>query len=65
MAQGKCKCCENIRDLRMGFCFDCVDCESIIEEGVDMWDVPLERNIEMSMSMTKVKYILQKFKLLK
>jgi len=65
MAQGKCKCCENIRDLRMSFCFDCVDCESIIEEGVDMWDVPLERNIEMSMSMTKVKYILQKFKLLK
>lgn len=24
--------------LRLGVCFDCADAESIIDEGLDMWD---------------------------
>jgi hypothetical protein len=59
MAQ--CKCCERELDLRFGFCFDCADAESVIVEGVDMYDNEITREEGMSMSMSKVKWILKKF----
>lgn len=58
---GQCKCCGRKQDLRLGFCFDCAECESIIEEGSDMYD-KLPPKIEgMSMSMSKLKHILKKY----
>jgi hypothetical protein len=63
MAQ--CKCCERELDLRFGFCFDCADAESVIVEGVDMYDNEITREEGMSMSMSKVKWILKKFNVIK
>lgn len=54
----KCKCCNRKKELRLGFCFDCANAESIIEEGTDMWDKPIEKEEDMSLSMSKVKEIL-------
>jgi len=63
MAQ--CKCCERELDLRFGFCFDCADAESVIVEGVDMYDNEITREEGMSMSMSKVKWVLKKFNVIK
>lgn len=63
MAQ--CKCCEREQELRLGYCFDCVNAESIIEEGVDMWDKEIIKEEGLSMSMSKLKYILKKFNVIK
>jgi hypothetical protein len=62
MAQ--CKCCEREKELRFGFCFDCADGESVIEEGVDMWDEEIPKEEGLSTSMSKLKYILKKFKVI-
>jgi hypothetical protein len=37
----KCKCCQKESDLRFGVCFDCADIESVITEGVTMFDKPI------------------------
>ncbi len=57
----KCKCCERDLDLRFGFCFDCAECESVIEEGLNMYDEAIEKKEGMSMSMSKLYYILKKY----
>lgn len=59
MAQ--CKCCQREQELRFGFCFDCADCESAIEENVDMWDKEIPRINGFSDSMSKLHYVLKKF----
>jgi hypothetical protein len=59
MAQ--CKCCEREMELRLGYCFDCVNSESVILDGTDMYDREIQREQGMPMSMAKVKYILKKF----
>jgi hypothetical protein len=59
MAQ--CKCCEREKELRLGYCFDCVEAESIIVEGMDMYDNEITKEEGMSMSMSKLKWILKKF----
>ena len=58
----KCECCGNERELRYGFCFDCVEAESIIHEGRDMYDEELTRKEKngMSKSMAKVKFLIKK-----
>jgi hypothetical protein len=61
----KCKCCEREQELRFGFCFDCADAESVIVDGVDMWDKEVPKQEGMSLSMSKVKYILKKFDVIK
>jgi hypothetical protein len=60
----KCKCCNrelSLNDLRMDFCFDCVESESVIVEGVDMYDkeVPLVEGLTKGLS--KLQYILKKY----
>jgi hypothetical protein len=62
MAQ--CKCCEREKELRFGFCFDCAECESVIEEGLDMYDNEIPKEGGISTSMSKLKYILKKFKVI-
>ena len=61
----KCKCCNREKELRFGFCFDCANVESIIEEGTDMWDKPVEKEEDMSLSMSKVKKILHIYGVIK
>ena len=58
----KCECCGKEKDLRFGFCYDCVEAESIIEEGRDMYDEELSREEKagMSKSMAKVKFLIKK-----
>jgi len=59
MAQ--CKCCNRDLDLRFGFCFDCATAESIIQEGLDMYDKEIPKQEGMSTSMSKVQYILKMY----
>ena len=59
----QCKCCGKSGDTRMGFCWDCVESESIIHEGVDMYDNPPPKLEGMSQAMSTLKYILNKYQL--
>lgn len=34
----KCTCCGREEELRMGWCFDCCDLQSMLIEGSDMYD---------------------------
>jgi hypothetical protein len=61
----KCKCCQREQELRLGFCFDCVESESIIVDGVDMFDKEVPKIEGLSLYMSKVHYILQKYGLVK
>jgi hypothetical protein len=63
MAQ--CKCCERNLDLRLGYCFDCANAESVIVEGVDMYDNEITKEEGLSIPMSKVKWILKKFNVIK
>lgn len=36
MNVSRCKICKKIQDTRLGVCFDCAECESIIVDGTDM-----------------------------
>jgi predicted ATP-dependent serine protease len=60
----QCKCCKREKDLRFGFCFDCADAESIIEEGVDMYDKEIPKQEGMSTSMSKLQHILKLYGLI-
>lgn len=57
----ECKCCGAILDTRMGYCFDCVECESVIANGLDMYDKKIPKQVGMSNAMSKLKYILTKY----
>jgi hypothetical protein len=57
----KCKCCNREEELRMGFCFDCANAESVIVEGLDMFEEEIPREGGLSLGMSKVKYILNLF----
>ena len=59
--KGQCNCCGMVKDLRLGFCFDCADCESVIFDGTDMRDVPPPKIDGMSPSMSKLQFILKKY----
>jgi hypothetical protein len=61
----ECKCCGRTTDIRMGYCYDCVECESVIDEGVDMYDKEILKLEGMSLSMSKLKYILDKYRVTK
>jgi hypothetical protein len=55
----KCKCCDREEDLRLGVCFDCANAESIIVEGVDMWDNEVPKQDGLSIGLSKVQHILR------
>jgi len=57
----ECKCCNREQELRMGFCFDCVESESVIQEGVDMYDTEIPKKEGLTIGMSKLQYILQKY----
>ena len=58
----KCKCCNKEKggDLIFGFCFDCAEAESIIADGVDMYDEKLPKEEGFSRHMMKVKDLIRK-----
>lgn len=59
--QGECNCCGKISDLRIGYCFDCADAESIIDEGLDMFDKGLNNTkIAAKTPMEKLLLLKQK-----
>lgn len=58
----QCKCCEQTKELRLGFCFDCAELESVIYNGTDMYDNEIPKNEEMSSHMNKLKYIINRLK---
>jgi hypothetical protein len=62
---GQCKCCKREEELRVGYCFDCVESESIMVDGVDMYDRPILKQEDMSTAMTKLQHILRKFNVVK
>lgn len=59
---GDCKVCGAHRDLRMGVCFDCVEMESIIATGLDMYDRGLDKaqDVPAKTAMDKLKLLVQK-----
>jgi hypothetical protein len=61
----ECKCCGRTQDTRMGYCFDCVDAESVIVEGVNMWDEEIPKVEGLNTNMSKLQYILKKFGVIK
>jgi hypothetical protein len=61
----QCICCKRDYELRLGFCFDCANAESIIEEGLDMYDKEIPKQEGMSRSMSKVQHILKLYGLIK
>lgn len=64
----ECKCCQrefSLSNLRLGVCFDCANAESIIVEGVDMYDKEIPKVEGLSKSLSKLKYILDIYNLKK
>ncbi len=59
MAQ--CKCCKREKDLRMGYCFDCVEAESIIQTGLDMYDDEIQKVDGLTTGMSKLQHILKNY----
>lgn len=57
----ECKCCGRVQDTRMGFCFTCVEMESILVEGADMWDKKIPQEKGLTNGMAKLKYLLQNY----
>lgn len=55
------KCCGREKELRMGYCFDCVESESIIKEGVDMYDEPIPTKEGLTEGMSRLQHILKKY----
>jgi len=60
---GICKCCNQQKDLRLGICYTCAECESMIEEGLDMYDKEPVKIEGFSQSIAKLRYILERFKI--
>jgi hypothetical protein len=57
----ECKVCKKNKELRMEVCFDCADAESIIAEGLDMWDKGKNGKEEPAKTaMDKLQLLIQK-----
>lgn len=59
--RNNCSCCGRQMDTRMGFCFDCVEAESIIVEGLDMYDKEIPQKEGLTKSMSKLQHILRRY----
>jgi len=61
MSNRVCSCCEKNSELRMGVCFDCAECESVIGTGLDMREKDIPKLEGFSSSMARLKYVLKKY----
>lgn len=53
-----CRVCGCDDEQRFGVCFDCASLESLIHEGLDMYDKPIAKTIEGSDSLNILKAII-------
>ena len=58
----ECKICnQKNKELRIGVCFDCAEAETIISEGLDMYDKGLDDKDEPAKTpMQKLQFLIQK-----
>ena len=57
----ECTVCKQNKDLRLGVCWECAEAESIIAEGLDMWEHGPEDGPEPAKTaMDKLKYLIEK-----
>ena len=59
--RSNCKCCGRNLDSRLGICFDCANAESIIIDGVDMYDTEIPKQEGLSTALSKVQHILKMY----
>ena len=59
--RSNCKCCGRNLDSRLGICFDCANAESIIIDGVDMYDTEIPKQEGLSTVLSKVQHILKMY----
>ena len=60
-----CEICKRSgKDTRFGVCFDCATAESIVANGEDMWDNPVDPVEGYSPHMAKVKAILKLYNII-
>jgi hypothetical protein len=57
----ECICCLRTLDTRLGTCFDCAESESILIDGTDMYDKSVPQIEGLSISLSRVRAILNKF----
>ena len=61
---GECKVCGRILELREDVCFNCVEFESLIEGGIDMYDKPIKLELPNNTKSMNILYqILKCYKL--
>lgn len=57
----ECKICKENKELREGVCFSCADAETIIGEGLDMYDNGIDGKKEPAKTaLEKVQLLIQK-----
>jgi hypothetical protein len=57
----ECTVCRKPKELRMGVCFDCAEAESIIHEGLSMFDIgPNGCQTPAKTPMEKLIFLMQK-----
>lgn len=61
----KCEICERQMDLRHGACFDCANAESLVSEGLTMFDKKPKELKNYSSHMSIVREILKSYLRLK
>lgn len=61
MEKKNCGVCGNGGELRLGVCWDCATAESIISEGVDMFENGAESSEEPAKTaMQKLKFLIER-----
>jgi len=60
-----CKVCGRKLELRDGACFDCVDFESLIMDGCDMYDKPPKREIDGTDGINILHQIMKRYGIFK
>ena len=57
----KCEICGKERELRLGACWNCVEAETIINDGTDMYDKGIDGgDVTAKTAMEKLKFLIQK-----
>lgn len=57
----ECRICKQNRDLRLEVCYACAEAESIITEGLDMYDKGINgSNVPAQTSLEKLQLLIQK-----
>lgn len=55
-----CLCCHRDMDLRMGYCWDCAEMQSVFIDGTDMYDNAIKTADNEPESITRLRYIINR-----